>query len=144
MSQKYYYFYSEQSEKSMKYLDVVDESNAGESLCVDSSAVRKKLKKIGITQVPSIIFAEDKQILQNQDAIDFLKQFIQKPTIRPRVQHAAQPPPRTPISAIGKTTILRTSDEVSESIKKAVKENSIMDKVKMLTKEREDVIVDNK
>lgn len=149
---KLYYFYSEQSEKSLKYLDIVEDIG-GETVCVDSMKIRKRLKHIGIEQIPCIVFKEDKRILQNQEAIDFLRQFIQPP---PPLRHEnrnssrlkelsnrVQTPERTPISKI--PIVIRTAEEqeINDTVKKAVKENSIMDKVKLLTKEREDVLIDN-
>jgi hypothetical protein len=145
---KLYYFYSEQSEKSLKYLDIVEDIG-GETVCVDSMKIRKRLKKIGIEQIPCIVFKEDKRILQNQQAIDFLRQFIQPPQIRHEHDKKSLPNPiqipgRTPISQIPIITRTAEEQEINDTVKKAVKENSIMDKVKVLTKEREEVLIDNK
>lgn len=148
-----YYFYSQFSERSLHYLNLVD-ALGGECVCVDSDKVKKRLSKLKIDQIPSLIEIKPNSllILQGQNAVDFIKKYFKEektelkfhqtnPVQRIVEKQNTSPPPRTMLKFNENNTML--TDETQEKVKKAVKEFSIMDKVKLLTKEREaDLVVD--
>jgi hypothetical protein len=133
-----------------------------ETVCVDSENIKRKAKKIGISFIPSIIISKPRKILTKQDLKNFLKVYENEIILENdekknpiaietgRTVKNNVLPPKTPIADItvgetiaGKTTLLSNGDipkDAEDSVKKAVKDNSIMEKVKLLTKEREEVL----
>lgn len=153
---KLYYFYSRQCKESMNSLKLIQQLGI-ETVCVDSENIRRRAKKIGIRFIPSIVVAKPRTILTKQDFKNFLKVYedqvilenVKNPvdTLSETRTIKTTQPPKTPISDIvcvsTETVGLKNVDipkEVEDAVKKAVKENSIMDKVKLLTKEREEVM----
>ena len=126
-----YYFYSDFSELSLKYLYLAKELDIF-CINIDSKQLRKKINFID--RVPSVVekFENNLNIYQGVDAEICLK-FQRSIEIVKNKQNLKEKnrPGRTLLKFPIK------NEELENTVKKSVKEYTIMDKVKLLTKERE-------
>lgn len=126
-----YYFYSDFSECSIKYLNLAKELDIF-CINIDSKQLRKKINFID--RVPSVVqkFETNLNIYQGVDAEIFLKSKRSIEIVKNKQNLKEKNRP-------GRTLLKFPikDEELENTVKKSVKEYTIMDKVKLLTKERE-------